>query len=331
MRRGRPKHGESRLAEYAERCSPRLRPLCLEAVRRGLSLEQFRRLVNVNIKVFKRYFDSRTPAFSTVTRMCAALNYGAMIARALCDELTERDCQEIAALEQGEIAIRRAKLFQNPTLVGLALSEALANMAKPVVSSAHAAFLLAFHGLQNATVPAHQHEYSLLGPGLDALENIIAPHGFSLTDLMVDEKALLERRDEALDWYLLLRDTAGLSADDEARIGRVLLPYIGSSTEAGPARRNRGELRPFALRTEIRQRARERARSAYRQAVLLEKPSVTVVFESPYMTEGAFPDVGVTLVRGVPMLVTTAQARMLLTNPHVKLIAPGEKPCERSK
>lgn len=47
----------------------------------------------------------------------------------------------------------------------------------------------------------------------------------------------------------------------------------------------------------------------------------TVVFRSPFLDRGEFPDARITLVRDVPTQVTDEQAVILLTNPDVSVVA----------
>lgn len=47
----------------------------------------------------------------------------------------------------------------------------------------------------------------------------------------------------------------------------------------------------------------------------------TVVFNSPFLDIGEFPDARVRLARNVPQQVTDEQAAILLTNPDVRLVS----------
>ena len=179
-----------------------------------------------------------------------ALGYGVMVARALTNRLTDRDFDDVRSLIAGEIAIRRARLFTNATVASLAFQDGWRRWPENVRHNVCAAYVIANAGLDDEPVD------EVLGLELGAINRVlrVADVGFDLHRFVADPDSIKAAKAEGIDWLLLMSDALGFSADDEAAIGRILGKYVARTGDG-------------AGDWEIRSRARDAARKAYRAAL----------------------------------------------------------------
>lgn len=221
---GRPRKGESAWLAYTRGSkSEAMRLLGWEAEQRGHSMLGFAELIDVDLRVLRRYFDSECLASKTIRRIVKVLGYASIVARALANELTPEDiraeCKEIAR-----------RLVFNEETFGANMLRAregflAATRANDVLTrSVCKASILMRNGLSGE----HYGANPILGNYLGAIEYATLPHGFSLRPFVQNEGAVAERKREGMAWLILLIQTLGLTERDVEAINRLLYPHIVS-------------------------------------------------------------------------------------------------------
>jgi hypothetical protein len=225
-----------------------MRLLALEAGRQGWTVYSLAKKCEREIHAFVRSFESLRPQYNGVARLVRELGLPPIIARALLGKLTDDDLGEIQGAISGEIAVRRRGTFVNSSAAALGFLEAMRLLDATTKRAVYRAYVLANAGLDEEPADA------VLGPTLGAVERVLAAtHGFSLRPFVADPDFIVERKREAISWFLLLREACELSANDEARVGRVIGPYLAGADDIA--------------RHDVESKAREKAKRAYRQMI----------------------------------------------------------------
>ncbi|MGA7094757.1 MAG: hypothetical protein WBX23_12065 [Candidatus Cybelea sp.] len=229
-----------------------------EADRRGYSMRAVAQQIGVDLRVFQRYFSVKTPRRETLEAVLRGLNklsprygtkYPSIVARALFGRFTVGQLQDELAVIVGEIGIHGSRIFgRNAIAASLAFRSATqGNEQKNARVRACRASILARYGLRSETHP-------ILGSHLGSVESALVRSGFSLLPFVDNQEAIIERKRRGISWFLLLNQTLGLSAEDQAKIGRVMEPYIAGA--------------PFDVaQLELDDAARDAAVAAYEQVV----------------------------------------------------------------
>lgn len=170
------------------------------------------------------------PQQQSIELIVDALRFSESVARALTDQLTDDDLRSLKNLALGEVVRRRA-FFQDSALATIALRRALESLPRKKSYTALRRYCLALHGLVDLPAdddlgyPAADPD---LGRALGELNAELDPE-FDLRELLIDHDSIRKRRIEVHAAFLWLRVAAGLSDEDEGKIGRTLADYLGNT------------------------------------------------------------------------------------------------------